>query len=320
MEGLTTNPHPLTRPARQKRRIVPAWRPGSAAHDGAPAAGSKGRGLAALALYCAAMSALAGGGAPELALAGKYAGGLDLADYWVSEKLDGVRAYWDGKKLISRGGNAFAAPAWFVAAFPAAPLDGELWLGRGRFEETASVVTRSAPHEGWRQLRYMVFDLPASALPFDERLRELRALAAAADSPYLAVVAQEKIADHAALARRLDAVVAAGGEGLMLRRGSALYRGGRSGDLLKFKKFDDAEARVVAHNPGKGKFRGMMGSVTVEMENGTRFRIGSGFTNAQRRNPPPIGGTVTFRHQGLTAKGVPRFPVFWRLRTDEPGP
>lgn len=268
---------------------------------------------------CALLVGAAQAQAADFALAEKYTDGVNLDDYWVSEKFDGVRARWDGTRLISRGGNAFAAPPWFTDGFPPTPLDGELWVGRGRFAETVSIVTRAAPHEGWRKVRYRVFDLP-SAQVFERRLRELRAVVAAAASPYLALVRQQKVRDHAALIAKLDAVTNAGGEGLMLRRARSRYRGGRSADLLKLKKFDDAEARVVAHNPGKGKFAGVMGSITVEADDGTRFKIGSGFTDAQRRNPPPTGSRVTFRHHGRTVNGLPRFPVFWRVRRDEPRP
>ncbi len=255
--------------------------------------------------------------ASDFPLAKKYTRGIELQEYWVSEKFDGVRARWDGARLISRGGKRFAAPSWFVAGFPRTPLDGELWTGRGLFAKTASIVTRAAPHEGWRQVRYKVFDLPAAGA-FDKRLAKLRALAAAAASPYLEVVGQEKVSSHTALVERLDAITAAGGEGLMLRHGKSRYRGGRSANLLKFKKFDDAEARVVAHHPGKGKFVGMTGSVTVKTQDGLQFKIGSGFTDAQRKNPPPIGAVITFRHQGRTVNGLPRFPVFWRVREDKP--
>lgn len=255
--------------------------------------------------------------AADLPLARQYSGGVDLSHYWVSEKFDGVRARWDGARLISRGGNAFAAPAWFTAGFPPTPLDGELWAGRGLFSKTASIVTRAAPHEGWRRVRYLVFDLPAPGV-FNERLQQLRALAAATTSSYIEVVQQRKVSGHAALMKTLNAVTAAGGEGLMLRHARSRYRGGRSAGLLKLKKFQDAEARVIAHHPGKGKFAGMTGSISVRTKDGPPFRIGSGFTDAQRKNPPPIGALITFRHHGHTANGLPRFPVFWRVRDDEP--
>ncbi len=258
------------------------------------------------------------GESPDLLLAEKYRQDIDLSAYWVSEKLDGVRAFWDGERLISRGGNAFSAPSWFTAGFPRVALDGELWTGRGRFEETASIVARSIPHDGWRQVRYLVFDLPTDSDVFDVRLQNLRAVVATSQNEFLAVVVQEKIADHKSLLNKLDEVTLAGGEGLMLHRGDSRYYGGRGMDLLKLKRFDDAEGIVIAHNPGKGKFTGMMGSVTVRTADGITAKIGSGFSDDERKTPPPIGATITFKHQGFTGTGKPRFPVFWRIREDEP--
>ena len=258
------------------------------------------------------------GESPDLLLAEKYRQDIDLSAYWVSEKLDGVRAFWDGERLISRGGNAFSAPSWFTAGFPLVALDGELWTGRGRFEATTSIVARSIPHDGWRQVRYMVFDLPADPDVFDVRLQNLRAVVATSQNEFLAVVVQEKIADHKSLLNKLDEVILAGGEGLMLHRGDSRYHGGRGMDLLKLKRFDDAEGIVIAHNPGKGKFTGMMGSVTVRTADGITVKVGSGFSDDERKTPPPIGATITFKHQGFTGTGKPRFPVFWRIREDEP--
>lgn len=259
-----------------------------------------------------------GGESPDLLLAKKYREDIDLPAYWVSEKLDGVRAFWNGERLISRGGNAFSAPSWFIAGFPTVSLDGELWIGRGRFEETASIVTRSLPHEGWRQVRYMVFDLPDDPEIFDARLDHLRAAVATSRSAFLVVVVQERIADHKSLLNRLDEITSAGGEGLMLHRGDSRYRGGRGMDLLKLKRFDDAEGIVIAHNPGKGKYASMMGSVTVRTADGITVKIGSGFSDEERKAPPLIGTTITFKHQGFTNTGKPRFPVYWRIRDDEP--
>ncbi len=255
---------------------------------------------------------------PALLLAEKYNQDIDLAAYWVSEKLDGVRAFWDGKQLISRGGNIFAAPSWFTANFPSVVLDGELWVGRGQFEETASIVSRHTPHDGWRQVRYMVFDLPEDPGTFDERLQNLRTAVAASTSEFLTVIPQHKFPDHKSLLEMLDTVIANGGEGLMLHRGDSRYHGGRSMDLLKLKRFDDAEGIVITHNPGQGRLAGLMGSVTVRTTQGVIIRIGSGFSDDERKNPPPIGTTITFKHQGFTAKGKPRFPFFWRIRDDEP--
>ena len=255
---------------------------------------------------------------PALLLAEKYHQDIDLAAFWISEKLDGVRAFWDGKQLISRGGNPFAAPPWFTADFPLHALDGELWVGRGQFEETVSIVSRHTPHDGWRWVRYMVFDLPDDPGTFDERLQNLHAAVAASPNKFLAVIPQYKMPDHKVLLQKLDAVIANGGEGLMLHRGDSRYRSGRSMDMLKLKKFDDAEGIVIAHNPGQGRLEGLMGSVTVRTEQGVVVKVGSGFSDEERQNPPPIGSTITFKHQGFTGSGKPRFPVFWRVRNDEP--
>lgn len=273
-------------------------------------------------------------GAPEqapplLMLAQRYQQGVDVSAYWVSEKLDGVRAYWDGHRLITRGGQVIRAPPGFTSGFPVEPLDGELWMGRGRFEELSGTVRRLEPDpDAWRDIRYLVFDLPAFAGPFGARLQRLRGLMETVDHPRLQLVEQFRVADHEALMARLAAVVAAGGEGLMLHRDDAPYRGGRSADLLKLKPFEDAEALVVGHVPGKGKYLGMLGALVVEEQDGRRFRIGTGFSDAQRREPPPIGSQVTFKFHGRTDRGIPRFASFLRVRepetltseTDRPAP
>ena len=268
------------------------------------------------------LSALAGeapqdaGDAPKLLLANTYQVGVDLSRYWVSEKLDGVRAYWDGERLTSRGGRPIHPPAWFTEGFPPLPLDGELWMGRGTFERMSAAARQEAPDPAvWRQVRFMVFDLPASPVPFGERLNALRQLLLPAPSPYLVLIDQFRVSGHDALMDHLAAVVREGGEGLMLHREDSLYRAGRSADLLKVKPYLDAEARVIAHLPGKGRLEGVLGALLVEEEGtGTRFRLGSGFTDAQRRAPPPIGSLVTFKYQGRTARGLPRFPSFLRRK------
>ena len=266
----------------------------------------------ALSLLCASLLAAE---SPALSLANVYRGNLDLDRYWASEKLDGVRAYWDGAALHSRNGNRFNAPAWFVEGFPQIALDGELWMGRGTFEVLSGAVRRQTPDDvAWRRIRFMVFDLPGSSAPFDERLKALRRLLRDAPPRRIRLVEQFRVASEADLMATLERIVAAGGEGLMLRDGRSLYRAGRSDDLLKLKTFDDAEAVVVDHVPGKGKYTGMMGSLLVEMPDGRRFKLGTGFSDAERRTPPPVGATVTYRHSGTTANGIPRFASFMRVR------
>ncbi|MCZ8177115.1 MAG: DNA ligase [Burkholderiaceae bacterium] len=243
---------------------------------------------------------------------------IDPAGYLVSEKLDGVRALWDGMRLRFRSGTDIMAPAWFTAALPARPLDGELWLGRGGFEATVGTVRRATPDDAaWRGLRYALFDLPGDPRPFAQRAEALAALAASIRQPFVQAVAQRSLADAAALARELDAVVRSGGEGLMLHRAAATWRTGRSADLLKLKPWTDAEGVVVAHLPGRGRHEGRLGALRVRLPDGRSFRLGTGFSDAERASPPPVGSRVSFRHQGRTDDGLPRFASFWRARGDE---
>lgn len=257
--------------------------------------------------------------APALLLANVYRPGMPLADYWVSEKYDGVRGYWDGHTLRTRGGETVMAPAWFTAGWPNTPLDGELWAGRGRFAHAQSTTRQQQPREAaWRQMRFMVFDLPRHGGMFDERLRSLNALVMQINQPWVQAVPQKRIENDAALQALLQRTVRAGGEGLMLHRGSSLYQSGRSDDLVKVKTHEDTEARVVAHLPGKGRHAGRMGALLVEMPSGQRFRLGAGFSDAQRADPPPVGSWVTYRFRGTHDGGLPRFASFVRVRDDMP--
>ncbi|RZL67522.1 MAG: DNA ligase [Variovorax sp.] len=255
--------------------------------------------------------------APALMLADVYRRGMPLDGYWVSEKYDGVRGYWDGKQLWTRGGERVVAPAWFTAPFPPTPMDGELWAGRDRFALAVSTVRSQTPIDtAWREMRFMVFDLPAQSGDFDTRLAALRKQLPIPAAPWIVPVAQERATTHAALQALLDKTVKLGGEGLMLHRGSSMYRGERNADLLKFKPFDDAEARVVSIVQGKGKHSGRMGAMVVETPEGQRFKLGGGFTDAQRDDPPAVGSLVTYRYNGTNASGLPRFARFLRIRED----
>jgi len=253
---------------------------------------------------------------PDLLLANIYQPGIELSDYWVSEKLDGVRAYWDGQHLLSRQGNVIHAPEWFVRGLPNIKLDGELWSGRQQFDRLSGIVRRQSPQASdWSGIKYMIFDLPGTALTFDQRLKQLDNIVRNINAPHIQLVQQYKVSSHEALMQKLELVVNQGAEGLMLHRGSSIYQGGRLDDLLKLKQYQDAEAVVIKHLPGKGKYRGMLGSIEVETVDGKRFKIGSGFSDAERKNPPAIGATITYKYFGLTSKGIPRFASFLRVRT-----
>ena len=272
-----------------------------------------------MACWCAGVYAATPTPGPTLAQA--YRPGIDVTAYWVSEKYDGVRAFWTGQELLSRQGLPIRAPAWFTSGWPSVPMDGELWAGRGQFERVQATVAQGLPQDApWRALRYMVFDLPGQPGGFGERLPHLRQTVAALNQPWVQAVPQWRVASHTALMQQLRTHEKAGAEGLMLRRDDAPYRGGRSDDLLKLKSFDDAEALVVGHLPGRGKYAGQTGALLVETPGGQRFRLGSGLPDALRRSPPPIGSVVTYRHNGTHASGLPRFARFWRVRADQPPP
>ena len=256
-------------------------------------------------------------GARSLMQANVYRPELPLADYWVSEKYDGVRGYWDGQQLWTRHGHRIHAPAWFTAGWPTQPLDGELWAGRDRFTTASSTVAKDVPDDAaWRQMRYMVFDLPAHPGSFDERLTALARALSSHAQPSLQLVAQRKLADDNALQALLRDTVRAGGEGLVLHRGASTYRGDRSDDLLKLKEQLDAEATVIAHVAGKGKYEGQVGALLVQTPDGVKFKLGSGLRDADRVSAPPVGSQVTYRYTGLHPNGAPRFASFLRVRPD----
>ncbi len=131
---------------------------------------------------------------PAIMLAKYWQAGMEPGGFLVSEKLDGVRALWDGHVLRFRSGRRIAAPDWFTAALPRTPLDGELWLGRGRFDRLSGTVRRSVPVDAdWRELRYMIFDLPGAAGPFLERAARVVAVVDGARVPWLQAVARQQL-------------------------------------------------------------------------------------------------------------------------------
>jgi len=250
---------------------------------------------------------------PALMRPNVYRPGMPIADYWVSEKFDGVRGFWNGQQLLTRGGEQITPPAWFTEGWPAEAMDGELWAGHGAFSQAVSTVRQQTPLDtAWRGMTFMVFDLPAQGGTFDARIPALTRLLAQLNRPWVRPVVQSKLANREALMALMRDTVRAGGEGLVLHRGDSAYRGVRSDDLLKLKPFEDAEARVVAHVAGRARYAGAMGALLVETSAGLRFKLGSGFTAAQRHDPPPIGSWVTYRFRGSNPSGVPRFATFMR--------
>ncbi|MCK5829499.1 MAG: DNA ligase [Methylococcales bacterium] len=256
---------------------------------------------------------------PALMLAKTYKKGqVDITQYWVSEKLDGVRAYWDGEKLISKQGNTYTAPSWFTKGFPSQPLDGELWLSQGHFQQLLGTVTKKHPiDEEWRKISYAVFDLPNNKQSFTHRLKILHQLINNSINPYLTLIHQYRLTSEHALYEELNKIASIGGEGLMLHHENSFYQAGRNSNILKVKPYLDAEATVIAHISGKGKFKGMLGSILVSIPGDLQFRIGTGFSNLQRLSPPPLGSLITYTYHGKTKKGIPKFASFLRIRKNK---
>lgn len=265
------------------------------------------------------LSLAAAAPAPQLMHAMSLDHDVAVSEYWISEKLDGVRGHWNGSQLLTRNGNIVNAPAWFTDGWPEQAMDGELWIARGRFDEVSGIARALVPDDdAWRNVKFMLFDLPGDPAIFDVRVRRMRELVQSLDIPWLQAIEQIRLPDAEALDRHFNAVVAAGGEGLMLHHFEGRYVAGRSAMLFKYKPFDDAEARVIAHTPGAGKYKDKLGALIVETPEGRRFRIGTGFSDAERADPPPVGSWVTYRYNGLTANGLPRFSRFLRIRVDMP--
>lgn len=245
---------------------------------------------------------------------------LELDDtidaYYVSEKLDGIRARWTGTQLITRTGNPIHAPDWFLAALPAGiALDGELWAGRGQFQHVTTTVLDHHPNpDQWKRIQFMAFDLPGLDAPFEQRLNRLAAHITQINQPFIQLVPQQRYSHLAELESALETLTNNQGEGLILQHQHNRYQPGRTSQLFKLKHYQDAEAVVIGYTEGQGKYRGQMGAVWVLTADNQKFKIGSGFSDADRRDPPPLGSTIQYRYSGYTSHGLPRFARYIRMR------
>lgn len=255
--------------------------------------------------------------APALLLAHSWNGDIDPTNWWMSEKLDGVRAYWDGQRFISRQGNVYMAPDWFIEGLPKdIHLDGELWLARKAFQRAVSIVRRQDKNSQWREITFVVFDAPLHGGTFEERIEFVSHTLGSLKPAHAKMLEQQVCTSVNHLRDELNRIESLGGEGMMLRKPQSRYERGRSSTLLKVKTFHDAEAKVVEHLPGTGKHKGRLGALSVELPDGKRFSVGTGFSDYEREHPPAIGAVITFRYQELSDGGIPRFPAFVRERTD----
>lgn len=232
----------------------------------------------------------------------------------LSEKLDGIRAIWTGKALITRQGTPLYPPPYFVKHLPSYPVEGELWAGRGQFNQVMKTVLDKTPDlEAWEGIHFMLFDLPHSIEPYQGRYKALAQLVHEINQPHIVLVEHTKLKNEADFNQQVNNILEQGGEGVMLRLSDALYVKGRDTSLLKYKKAQDAEAIVIGHLEGRGKYQGMLGALLVALPDGKTFKIGTGFSDTERKQPPQLGERVTFAYNGLTVNGIPKFARFVRV-------
>jgi DNA ligase-1 len=273
-------------------------------------------GLTAL-LFC--FSLLSYAQEPDVLLLKTYDESQDVTGWLMSEKLDGMRAIWDGHTLKSRQGNQIAAPQWFINGLPPFEIDGELWTKRGDFENIMSIVRQQTPDDRWQSITYNIFEVPNQSGGLLARLAVLEAYLAEHQDQYafLKIIPQTVVSSTSQLHSDLKKMTLAGGEGLVVRKPESHYLTGRSDAALKVKQYQDAECTVIAYKEGNGKYKGQTGSLQCQLLSGLTFFIGSGLSDQQREFPPKIGSNITFKYYGFTKNNIPRFPVFMRVRPIE---
>lgn len=257
-------------------------------------------------------------GPPSGVMLAKKWKGSDPTGWWMSEKLDGMRAYWTGHEFYTRNGNLIAAPDWFKAVMPqGVALDGEIYMGRGRFQEVMSVARKATPRDPrWNKVCFMAFDAPEVPGGCEARFRALEGFVDDACRRWrgkgrcpLVFVEQRRCASRGELDRFHREVEKLRGEGVMLRAPGSRYARSRTSDLLKVKSFIDTEARITGYTAGTGKHKGRLGAYKAKLlSSGVEFKIGTGISDRERDRPLPRGTVVTVRFQEYTNAGVPRFP------------
>eukprot|EP01060_Flectonema_neradi_P041694 TRINITY_DN997_c0_g1_i1.p1 TRINITY_DN997_c0_g1~~TRINITY_DN997_c0_g1_i1.p1 ORF type:complete len:330 (+),score=64.61 TRINITY_DN997_c0_g1_i1:40-1029(+) len=282
---------------------------------------------------------------PPVMLAHPLKENSSIAGWFVSEKLDGVRAFWWKNKLWTRNGAVLTVPKGFRsemdAFFPGGKADGELFIKRDRFQQTISAVTKECKDGGeinWStkdgDVKFYVFDIPPPTrggkmvkIPASDRMQTLNQLLVNTISKrkprYIEIVPTIRLPPdeeraRSALSDLLKQTVSGRGEGLMVRHPDSVYVDGRSRDLLKVKETEDEEALVFDIALGIGKYDGLIGALRCMLMNGVTFECGVGLNDEQRAADPSefVGKVITVKHQGITDKGVPRFPHFKGMRPD----
>lgn len=234
---------------------------------------------------------------------------------WImSEKYDGIRGFWDGKQLFSRGGQVINAPKWFTRHYPPFAIDGELWTKRNDFENISSIVRTQVPDNRWHQITHQIFEVPNQSGGLLDRLTILQTYLSQHPTTPIHIIKQTSIKQKSEVKYFLHQVISQGGEGVVVRNPNTPYQTGRLKSALKVKPYFDTECLVIEILTGKGKYRDKMGSLLCTTNTKKQVKIGSGFTDRQRQNPPKIGDKITFKYYGFTKKGSFKYPVFLRIK------
>ena len=253
---------------------------------------------------------------PDLFLLKTYDDSKDVIGWVMSEKLDGIRGFWTGKELLTRGGVKLTPPKWFIKNYPPFAIDGELWTKRNDFENISSIIRSKNSKQRWKSVSHNIFEVPSQSGGLLKRLSVLKEYLRENPNPYLKILPQTVINAKGQVADFLKEVSADKGEGVVVRNPNTLYQTGRLSSALKVKQYLDTECTVLEILPGKGKYQNMMGSVLCQTDSGKKLKIGSGFKDKDRSNPPAIGSKITFKYYGFTKKGSFKYPVYLRVRQE----
>ena len=244
----------------------------------------------------------------------------NIESYAISEKFDGVRGIWDGKEMFSKNGKKLAIPPCFAEKLAILELkdgefvEGELWADYGKFAEVSSLARRKNPTcAEFESVKYLIFNAQFNeSSDFLANLSKIQSILESHKTPQIRTITQHKFSSSKELQDFFDAVVAKGGEGVILRDSHTAF---------KLKAQHDAECKIIDYTRGKGRLGGKVGSIVCEsladknagIKNGIIFRIGSGLSDEMRTNPPKIGTIITYKFSGVSKNSVPLHTRFWRV-------
>lgn len=263
---------------------------------------------------------------------------INFNNFVMSEKLDGVRAIFDRKTIKTRSGRKICPPQFWLKEFEnlnEIKLDGELWIARGKFGEISSAVAKFSgdkcdnnnKSDIWQEISYNIFD---SDICENKSIKNCEKILKEKfkNFKYIKIIEQKEAKNKENIDKFFNEIIKKGGEGIILREN--LPKDFNNRIAYKYKPFYDAECIVKEHIKGKGKNSGKLGSILCEMNikdlpqfrdsiesQIINFKIGTGFNETQRKNPPKIGEKIQFRYNELTKNNIPRFAVFIRIRNED---